>query len=316
MGRHTDNSAPRSRRPGTCTTRLATLVVAVAALMATAPSAGADGIFVAQCDFSHRAMHDPIVLHGMPGASHSHDFFGNVSTGARSTLRSLRSRTSTCRPAADRSAYWVPTLYRDGRPVRPLSVRAYYQDFFRFGRVQPPPAGLRIVAGRADARGPQPGVVRWSCAEDNVGDQPTIPSCGADHVAVRISFPDCWDGRRLDSPDHRSHMAYNRAGGLEPGPQRCPPTHPVLLPALQVNVFYPIHDGRGVKLASGSVRSAHADFFNAWKPSALRREVNGVLNAGRACDPFLGCTQLTGPNTEPVTARPKRKLDRRFFPPR
>jgi Domain of unknown function (DUF1996) len=292
--------------------------VLVLVLVAVAPAgAGADGIFVADCSLSHRAANDPIVFHGMPGSSHMHDFFGNRSTDASSTLRSLRRRAGNCVPADDRSGYWTPTLYRHGRPLKPVQVQVYYQDFFRFGRVLPFPQGLRVVAGRADAKAPQRGVVRWSCRQDQVGGDPArIPSCGSTFVALRITFPDCWDGRRLDSRNHRSHMAYNRAGGMELGPQRCPRSHPVVVPTLQLNVVYPIHDGSGVRLASGHPLTAHADFFNAWSSVVLARRVDDVLNGGKACDDFLGCTTISAPNSEPVTARPKEKLLDRFYRPR
>ena len=45
-----------------------------------------------------------------------------------------------------------------------------------------------------------------------------LPLCAPGEVAeASIEFPDCWDGRRLDSPDHQAHMTYsvNRdAGGV------------------------------------------------------------------------------------------------------
>ena len=199
--------------------------------------------------------------------------------------------------------------------MRAIQVQAYYQDFFRYGRVLPFPSGLRMVAGRATATRPQRGIVRWTCKDDQGAGSATIPSCGTKPVTLRVSFPDCWDGRRLDSPDHRSHMAYNSAGGKEMGPQRCPASHPVVVPALQLNVVYPIHGGDGVKLASGSIFGAHADFFNAWKPSVLQRRVDDVLNGGQACDDFLGCTTISPVNTEPVTARPRPPFVDRFDAP-
>jgi hypothetical protein len=285
--------------------------------VAGAPApARADGIFVANCAFSHRAADDPIVFHGVPGGSHSHDFFGNRSTDAASTFRSLRRSRGNCVPGDDGSAYWAPTLYRHGRALKPVLVQGYYQDFFRYGRVLPFPPGLRIVAGARAARAPQPGIVRWTCQDDHGAGDPKIPSCGTRLVTLRITFPDCWDGRRLDSRDHRSHMAYNRAGGLEPGPQRCPARHPVVVPQLQLNIVYPMHDGEGVTLASGPVATAHADFFNGWKRSVLSRRVDRVLNGGQACDDFLGCVTISAPNTEPVTARPRSKLVDRFYRPR
>jgi hypothetical protein len=294
----------------------AALLPIALALLAGAPAAArADGIFVADCALSHRAADDPIVFHRMPGSAHMHDFFGNHLTDAGSTLASLRRGAGNCLPADDRSAYWTPTLYRHGRARNPIHVQAYYQDFFRYGRVLPFPRGLRVVAGRATAKAPQRGVVRWTCQDNHGRGATRPPACGSTFVTLRITFPDCWDGRRLDSPDHQSHMAYNRAGGLEMGPQRCPESHPVVVPQLQLNVVYPLHDGHGVTLSSGSVLTAHADFFNGWKPSVLRRRVDDVLNGGKACDDYLGCTRISAPNTEPVTARPRPRLINRFYAP-
>ena len=293
------------------------LIALVSALGAPAP-ASADGIFLAQCTFSHRASDDPIVFHGMPGKSHSHDFLGNRSTTAASTRKSLNRSTSTCKPAGDESAYWVPTLYKDGRAITPKYAQFYYQDYFRKGWVLPFPTGLRMVAGNMKSKGPQPGITRWTCEGDNHGKSDTIPTdCSPRKgITVRVTFPDCWDGKRLDSRNHKSHMAYNTADGKESGKQECPTDHPVVVPQLVVNVTYPVHDGTGVSLASGSTYSAHADFFNAWKPSALKQQVDDVLNGGRSCHVLVGCADTGSPNTgEPVMGRPSSKLVDRFFAP-
>ncbi len=59
--------------------------------------------FVVRCGFSHRAQVDPIVDFGKT-ADHMHDFFGNTTTSANSTLESLRVAASrsdhgtTCEP--------------------------------------------------------------------------------------------------------------------------------------------------------------------------------------------------------------------------
>jgi Domain of unknown function (DUF1996) len=297
--------------------RRAGLVVFAFALVCAAPGAAqANGIFVADCAFSHRAPNDPIVAHGKPGWSHSHDFYGNGSTNAFSTFGSLRRSPGKCVPADDHSAYWTPTLYRDGRPLAAVQVQAYYEDFFRYGRVLPFPSGLRMVAGGGMGMNAPAGTVRWTCRGDNSLDGGlTIPSCGSNFVTLRVSFPDCWDGRRVDSPNHRSHMAYSQPDPMKMGLHRCPASHPVVVPQLQLNVTYPIHNGNGVTLASGSVMTAHADFFNGWKPSTLLQRVNNVLNGGKACDDFLGCMTISPPKTDPVTAWPQRKLIERFYPP-
>ena len=46
---------------------------------------------------------------------------------------------------------------------------------------------------------------------------------------------------------------------------------------------YPISGDHEFALSSGSVYSAHADFFNAWDETALRRLVNVCLNGLRHC---------------------------------
>ena len=57
---------------------------------APAPSTGTQGArFVTRCTYSHTLSDDPIVHPNQPGASHSHDFFGNKTTDAFSTLASL-----------------------------------------------------------------------------------------------------------------------------------------------------------------------------------------------------------------------------------
>jgi hypothetical protein len=80
--------------------------------------------FRASCLTSHRAGDDPIVFPNQPNVSHIHEFFGNHSTNASSTLQSLRQGTTNCTPNVDLSAYWVPTLYQNGVPSHPRASRS------------------------------------------------------------------------------------------------------------------------------------------------------------------------------------------------
>src|SRR5205814_653328 len=77
-----------------------------------------------------------------------------------------------------------------------------------------------------------------------------------------MPFPDCWNGHDLDSADHKSHLAF-RVRGI------CPAGYPVALPRLSFNVHYRLTSLTGLSLASGSIYSAHADFFNAWDQNVL-----------------------------------------------
>jgi hypothetical protein len=104
--------------------------------------------FNAGCKVSHHGSDDPIVFPGLAGASHNHTFIGNRTTNARSTAESLRAAGTTCEPAQDQSAYWIPTLYQNGNVVDPTSVTVYYGSRLKDpGKTQPFPFGLRMIAG-------------------------------------------------------------------------------------------------------------------------------------------------------------------------
>src|SRR5205823_5493570 len=165
--------------------------------------------------------------------SHPHTFFGNNSTDARSALASLRAGGTTCKPRADRAAYWVPTLYQDGREIRPAKAQLYY-NLRGYDRMQPFPAGLKMVAGDAHAIRPQSvGVTYWTCggsAGSRSAPLRTIPTSCADvplesralfkrcakcpleplprkahetrFLGLHVNFPACWTGKRLVIPDH------------------------------------------------------------------------------------------------------------------
>jgi hypothetical protein len=54
----------------------------------------------------------------------------------------------------------------------------------------------------------------------------------------------CWDGVNLDSPDHKSHVAYPTNGpalfsGTGTG-GACPSTHPVKIPQVMLEVHSPL----------------------------------------------------------------------------
>jgi hypothetical protein len=263
-----------------------TTALLAAALIAPATTAAAeprpapppgplhDGIFLSVCRPSHVASDDPIVFPGESGASHQHEFFGNMTTDADSTYRSLRAGATTCRIAADTAAYWVPTLFANGDRVAPLKVNAYYLAGRGRGRIAAFPAGLKVIAGDHDATTAQAlAITGWKCSgiqDARLSSDPKTCPAGSHDVLV-IRFPDCWNGQDLDSADHRSHLAY-RVGGT------CPASHPVRVPRLSLNVHYDLPSTSDLTLASGSIYSAHADFFNAWNQTTLARLVRANLN--------------------------------------
>jgi Domain of unknown function (DUF1996) len=250
-------------------------------------------VFSVKCDLTHMAPDDPIVFPGQPGRSHLHAFFGNGSIDADTTTRSLVGAASSCHNGmgeVDKAGYWVPGLLDGGRAVRGAPgehrIDAYYTVLGKNLPVRPMPFGLRMIAGDAKATRPQPlQVTSYDCVKFPNGGEITnrfsvMPTCPAgSYLSARIMFPSCWDGRNLDSPDHKSHMAY-------PVRERCPVSHPVSLPVLSFRVRW--KDVRGVpsprlSLANGGQFSMHADFWNAWSPSVMQWLVTNCLNGTRNC---------------------------------
>jgi Domain of unknown function (DUF1996) len=273
---------------------LATALVALAALVAATAVAGTsttspgpdlpqlEGVeFVVLCRFSHRAPDDPIVFPGRPEMSHDHTFFGSVATDAFSTPASLRDAPTSCLHAEDTAAYWAPTLIADNRAVTPVLATVYYRRR-TVAKVQPFPPGLQVVAGDQNATTPQSlRVVSWACSDgESAPRSAATPTCPQAFLHLRVRFPDCWDGRRLDSADHKAHMAYSARGA-------CPSTHPVAVPSLSIVIRYPVVGGPDVELSSRGQLSGHADFVNAWNQAALARRVATCLNALRACGAAL-----------------------------
>lgn len=272
------------RRTAVAGTLALSLIASVALLAGRASGAHSGalsrGQFLSACRYSHTLPDDPIVFPGVEGASHSHDFFANRSTDADSTYASLRAAGTTCRRERDTAAYWVPSLYLDGRQVAPARVNAYYVTRGKYGpAIRPFPAGLKVIAGDAKATGPQPRTVAsWSCGpEGGVPPSSEAPTCPAGSaLRLHLRFPDCWNGADRDSADHKGHMAYSTRG-------HCPARHRVPVPGLNLNVVYPTSGGPGVTLASGSPHTAHGDFFNAWDQRELARLVRACLNAAVHC---------------------------------
>jgi Tol biopolymer transport system component len=253
------------------------------------PAAGIDTVrdFITVCSFSHRSGDDPIAHFGHPGVSHSHDFWGNTSTDANSTVASMQAASTTCNRPGDLAGYWMPTVLSDGKPVTPAEATFYYRgQGLEPGDITAFPPDFRMIAGDPSATTAQPlTAVEWACREEGAKKpwRADIPSCpsGSD-LAFRVNFPDCWNGRDTDSADHRSHVAYRTNTGA------CPVTHPVAVPEISMTVTY--HDvvGGQVSLSSGSVFSGHADFLNAWHQPDLADLIQSCLARRRQCSSFQG----------------------------
>src|SRR5438552_4669667 len=92
---------------------LAAVALVMIGLWAAHPSSadGTDVGWTSVCNYSRSLMDDPIVYPGQPGVSHLHDFYGNTTTDAYSTIASLLAAgTTSCVNPGETAAYWVPAL--------------------------------------------------------------------------------------------------------------------------------------------------------------------------------------------------------------
>lgn len=280
------------------------------------PSTGDEGAFRFLCAPSHNAYDDPIVYPGQPGKSHLHTFFGNTLANANSTYASLRTTgEGSCNNLLNRSAYWVAAMmHPSGKVVMPEVIVVYYKRAAaKSSDCKPPvsqgclglPRGLRYVFGynMNDPAKSDPTTMRWfNCARLNGNDagvvsghfatirQAATAGCPNDAlIGMAIVSPSCWNGKDLDSPDHRSHMAYMSYGDW--GYARCPSTHPYLLPFFETISWYQ-NDASAAdwKLSSdvqmgteGGV-TAHADWWGAWEDSIKDRWTKSCIDEGRSCN--------------------------------
>lgn len=307
--------------------RAGTALATTGVMPAAATTGGWRGIFRINCDLSHSSYNDPVVYPGQENRAHLHNFYGNMAVDHATTLNSLFTTGDvSCQGGnLNRSGYWVPALLAPGvseaQPWQIVSAKVGNDDvahevfYYSAGvsdirQIRPVPFGLRMIAGTA---GTQPGsvqptgVARWHCLswESSDGTNPrwssTIPECAIpDQVRFDIFFPSCWNGRDLDSADHKSHMAYPVANTGSTS-LACPASHPVAIARVSYHYAFPVLPGnadrltrtsRGWRLASdnytvtsgqGGGLSLHGDWFNGWHPEIMEALVANCIRGGRDC---------------------------------
>ncbi|MFI6662452.1 DUF1996 domain-containing protein [Streptomyces sp. NPDC050523] len=249
--------------------------------------------FQANCSVTHTRPDDPIVYPQQPGKSHDHTFMGNTTTDAYSTTASLEAGGTTCKAPGDLSGYWMPTLYNGDQRILPVGPQVIYYKagVTDYTSVRPFPKGLRFVVGSpmqsADEFRHHPGFVEgWECGDSyfNTEFPATCPNRADVQLNIRFQAPSCWDGKYLDTPDHKSHMAYPV---VKPGTNDniCPADHPVALPMIEFKMAFPVNgDMSKVRLASGPGHTFHYDFFNAWDDPTLKALVDHCVVGGLQCD--------------------------------
>ena len=208
---------------------------------------------------------DPIVSPGGV-AGHVHRVIGGSNFGVEipSSDYLRESECTTSGIEEDKSAYWFPQLYFEyadgtfelvsGGPV------TYYLFPNEPGKTTIFPDNFRMISGNS-AKAPPMGsfeqqAVSFLCLNFNGGttkhDFLPEKACPSGVRAQLVSsvwinspstvcltchknFQSCWNGKDVDSTDHKSHVSY-RAEGPDRGD--CPPEFPVSLPRIFNEMYY------------------------------------------------------------------------------
>ena len=262
------------------------------------------GAFRVVCTPSHMSNDDPLVFPGQKDAAHSHTFFGNTSTNYASDLSNMSAvGNSTCKGGLiNRSAYWVPSMVdtTQNKPFAPdVAIFYYKRGYVPAGMVKAPPKGLRILAGDPKATTPaQNEHAAYTCLSriPFFGWKSSIPACNVgETMQMKVTFPQCWDGKNLDSPDHKSHMAYSKLSYTTAN--KCPTTHPIGIPLIALNMNFKVDsinshkiwrlasDNYGLDQQGGI--SGHADWVSGWSLPFIQGFVDNCLNRDVDCHAHL-----------------------------
>jgi len=265
---------------------------------------------------------DLIVNPGEPGG-HVHAVIGgNAFRRTMGRMDANNGTQTTCNKALDRSNYWVPQLYhqRADKTFEMVEYRGsavYYElrscdykpglkncayDKPNFAVPLAFPYGFRMVAGDTNRRtfnqsDKAQRASHVSCIDGNPGGNfYGFPpqKCGTHRWEVY--FPSCWDGVNLDSPDHKSHVAYPAIGDFNFGV--CPESHPVALFSLFLEFFFTTgvyNDINKFVFANGDATGYgfHGDFIMGWTDRNL------LQTAHRDCQGPANCPKLINQGQDP-----------------
>lgn len=275
------------------------------------------GSFATSCGVNAEGLFNSDNLIAAPGVSngahHFHDYVGNQANNALASDEDLAAGDTSCADQGDKSSYYWPVLRLQngsdeqdaqspgggiegnaGEIVTPAEVTLTFQGNER-GEVTEMPRLLRIITGDAKAfvNGNTNANASWSCTgfEDRqLKDKYPLCPSGSDVVRT-FTFQSCWDGRNIDSANHRTHMAFAAADGSCPEGFRAVPR---LVQRVVYDVAAPSLEDGGRTVPLFAVDSFpeqlhkpvtdHSDFINVFDED-LMREMVECINSGRECGP-------------------------------
>jgi hypothetical protein len=154
------------------------------------------------------------------------------------------------------------------------------------------PAGFRMLAGDSSKRTGGTDLatqaVSFACLGSNQPETNSIPTYQCPYgLRAQVFFPACWDGKNLDSANHKSHMSYPDSNNYNNGP--CPASHPVHTISLFYEVLYDTNmfaseytsTSHPFVFANGDTTGYgfHGDFVNGWDVPILQKAIDTCTDA-------------------------------------
>ncbi|KAJ3467714.1 hypothetical protein MRS44_005278 [Fusarium solani] len=247
-------------------------------VMELLPSAAAE--FRVTCAPFKRERIDPLASPGRE-SDHMHTFWGSRAIGPNvTTSDELRSLCGTCTLKADRSEYWIPTLYYVSKkgtvPVRVSIFHVYYHG--QHEGMEPFPEDFSIITGNpnlTEEEARQQGGIgmkwHWELTEEENEDWELPKKKGSGRLRGNIGFPT----RVVRDPSLDRHRACK-----SDDEEGCFSVVRMLF-AIWYDMrhdWFDFEDGGYLTLSSGGGHTYHADFVYGWDKSMAKQIVTDTTN--------------------------------------
>ncbi|KAF9270754.1 hypothetical protein L218DRAFT_849364 [Marasmius fiardii PR-910] len=224
-----------------------------------------------------------------------------------------QSTCSTCAVKENKSNYWSPNLYfqspKNGTFKRVAQKPGGFTGnpnggmvvyYIQVGQVTAFPKGFRMISGDPYLRAYNSSIddsrsIMMRCLDTDLTSGPDVygmptTKCRGG-IRSQIDFPTCWDGKNVDTANHKDHVRYAKGASFGNFGQGCPSTHPVQLPLLFFETYWDTTpfdnewtEGNGKQpfvwaMGDPTGFGYHADYMMGWPADTLKAAMSQCNDA-------------------------------------